>query len=479
MLRLMQGLLIAVLLSTPALAQGGGFVAGDEFLYSPAITDISSTGGALVQIDLAGGTDAILVDVVLTFASPGAMAFDPYRQRVIFFATVAPSTPFRLWATDSAGALTDLGLVSGSYHAFAPTGDGRIYMHDTTPLGNTHPFVYLDAAGTLNTLLDSTGTVPFLIDGLGNFDVREMLWDAGTNALFVASNTTGACQGGASDKVNIHKLPLSADGTRVVGPVGCAQFEVSSSGETPTGLSRGPAGSLLLVVDTNSNNQEPRMVLVDPVTLAMSAFASNGSYTGAAATNAGTWSSTLNKAVILDTFTDELREYAAGETGNGTVLLPTGVPVSAGGSSGETATLIEVPASSCKGGWIAYGTGLAGKGGFVPRLYGTGCPNIGGSFTLTLDHMVGSANATLFIGLSKTSVPFKGGSFFVGNVLLSLGLGLGGPPAVAGAGALTLPAALPNDPLLQGVSVFLQAGSQDAAAVKGVSLTQGLELEIG
>jgi len=369
--------------------------------------------------------------------------------------------------------------VAGSYAGFAPTGDGRIYMHDMTPQGTLHPFVYLDATGALNTLLDSTGTVPFLIDGQGNFDVREILWDAGTNALFVASNTGGACQGGASDKVNVHKLPLSADGTRVAGPVSCAQFEVSTSGETPTGLSRGPAGSLLLVVDTNSNNQEPRMVLVDPATVAMSAFASNGSYTGAAATNAGTWSSTLSKAVILDTLTDELREYGAGETGNGTVLVPTGVPVSAGGSSGETATLIEIPASTCKGGWIAYGAGLAGKGGFVPRLSGAGCDNIGGSITITLDHAVGSANATLFIGLSKTSVPFKGGSFLVGNVLLSLGLGLGGPPGVAGAGALTLPAALPNDPLLQGVSVFLQAGSQDPAAVKGVSLTQGLELEIG
>ena len=36
--------------------------------------------------------------------------------------------------------------------------------------------------------------------------------------------------------------------------------------------------NLLLVVDTNSNNLEPRMQRIDPVTLVATTFASNGPY---------------------------------------------------------------------------------------------------------------------------------------------------------------------------------------------------------
>jgi hypothetical protein len=50
---------------------------------------------------------------------------------------------------------------------------------------------------------------------------------------------------------------------------------------------------------------------------------------------------------------------------------------------------------------------------------------------------------------------------------------------VAGAGAFTLPASLPSIPALSGTSLYLQAGFGDAAAAKGVSLTQGLEMAIG
>jgi hypothetical protein len=138
-----------------------------------------------------------------------------------------------------------------------------------------------------------------------------------------------------------------------------------------------------------------------------------------------------------------------------------------------------VPSLKCRGGWLAYGLGLAGKGGFVPRLYGNGCAQIGGSFALKLDQVVGGAGGTLFVGLAQAAVPFKGGSFQVGALVLSVPVAVGGTPGVAGAGSLTLPAALPSLPALQGTSLFLQAGFPDAAAVKGVSLTQGLEIEIG
>jgi hypothetical protein len=56
---------------------------------------------------------------------------------------------------------------------------------------------------------------------------------------------------------------------------------------------------------------------------------------------------------------------------------------------------------------------------------------------------------------------------------------VGGAAGAPGAGSLSLPALLPATPSLSGLSLWLQAGFGDAAAVKGVSLTQGLQMAIG
>jgi Tol biopolymer transport system component len=131
------------------------------------------------------------------------------------------------------------------------------------------------------------------------------------------------------------------------------------------------------------------------------------------------------------------------------------------------------------GGWTGYGAGLAGEGGIVPSLFGESCPLPGATVMLHLDGIVGGAPGALFVGLASASVPFKGGSFHVGAMFLTLGFTVGGSSGVAGAGALDLPAALPADPALSGLSIFLQAGFSDAAAVQDVSLTQGLQMTIG
>ena len=60
---------------------------------------------------------------------------------------------------------------------------------------------------------------------------------------------------------------------------------------------------MMLVIDNNSCDSIGRMQLIDPVTLTVTPFASNG-YLGAGATNAGTWSSIRGEVVILDTFSD-------------------------------------------------------------------------------------------------------------------------------------------------------------------------------
>jgi len=135
--------------------------------------------------------------------------------------------------------------------------------------------------------------------------------------------------------------------------------------------------------------------------------------------------------------------------------------------------------ATCTGAWTEAGAGLAGAGGAVPALAGTGCPEPGGSITLDVVNGLGGATCVLFAGLAPATTSFKGGTFFVGNIILNLPLPLGGTPGAAGAGALSLPALLPAQPALQGLQLHLQAALQDVAAVQGISLSNGLRMDIG
>ncbi|MGQ0551808.1 MAG: hypothetical protein ACT4PU_01145 [Planctomycetota bacterium] len=472
------------LLAAPAAAQGGGFTAGDMYLYSASVDAPAGPSGpavsGLIHVNLALGTADMIVPTSFQHQSSGSVVFDPYRQRIIFDGTIGdpPVGPTRLWAMDAAGQLQDLFgayTTNANLSCFAPTGDGRIYFRAT---GGTTPFRYLDASNTVQVLLDDTGTVPFAVDGNTNFEFQGMIYDALTNSLIIAPISSNFCLGGVASRVNVRKLPLSADGTRVVGPITCAQFEVSTSGEGMAGFSYGPAGQIVLVVDTNTNNEESRMLLVDPVTLGITPYGSNGPYGGAASGNAGTWCSALGQVVILNTLTDDLHAFGPGSGGDGTILSITG-SVSSSGGSAEACTLAEVRPSACSGGWMAYGEGLAGAGAFVPRLVGGGCPEVGGTFSLSIDRAVGGSTALLFVGLASAAVPFKGGTFHVSAVVLTTAVPMGGSLGVPGEGALTLPASLPGDPLLEGVDVFMQTAFADPAAIVGVSLSKGLRMTIG
>jgi len=131
------------------------------------------------------------------------------------------------------------------------------------------------------------------------------------------------------------------------------------------------------------------------------------------------------------------------------------------------------------GGWTAFGAGLPGAGGHVPGLFGTGCPLPGATVLLHLDQIVGGTTGVLFLGFASGAGPFKGGTFHAGALFLALTLPIGGASGAPGAGALALPAALPANAALSGLSIFLQGAFHDAAAVQSVSLTQGLQLTIG
>lgn len=467
-------------LAAAASAQAGDFTTGDVYLSNDSIHGAPPNNGAsILRIDPTSGAVTTLLNSQWV-AGFGSLAWDTYRHRLIWRATLALPAQ-HIWSVDGEGNAQDMGLATSAYSWFAPAGDGRIFCLENP--GGPAFVAWIDGANRAHRLLDPTGTTNYTIP-VGPFqNLRGMVYDAATNALYAVSHID--CDGLGHQTIVMGKLALSADGTRVLGPPTCTSTDITSSFlEVPVGLSHLPNGELLVVCQAPNQSPDvplPRLLSYDPATSSFSTFAFTGVQApgDAYGIHDGVWSSALGKALILDTFSDTLRSFAPGSSGNGTKIVPTGGAVSSNGGSSEAEQLAEISPAACDGAWVPYSIGLKGKGNFVPALMGSGCPVPGASLTLKISDVVGGASGSLFVGLAPAAVPFKGGKFVVGAITLTAAIGVGGAPGVAGAGTLNLPAALPANPLLTGVSVYMQCGFSDAAAVKGVSLTQGLQMEIG
>ncbi len=470
-----RGLMCCLAVLTPCVS-AQGFAVGDVFLKSPAVTGGSSVDGAVMRIDPANGNAQMIVDFKGGAYTQDSIAYDPYRDKLVFVGVVgAVGNPQELYLADAQGNLQSLGFQGTTFGAFAPTGDGRIYMQQTAV--SRSRVVYLDASDRLQTLFDESGQSAFDFSPPGGFfQYAQLIYHAETNSL-VALAPTGqsGCGGQVSTTLNIRRAQLSADGRRVVGPVACGAFEVSSSGETPVGLSRLPNGDLLAIVDTNSTSLEPRMVRIDARSLVATAFASNNN-PGAGATNAGTWSTRRGAALVLDTFANVLLAFSQGQSGGGAVINPS-QPISAAGGSGEIATLIEVASAPCSGALLLYGGGLAGSGGYVPALTATGCPLAGQQIALHANAVLGGAPGVLVLGTTTAALPVLGGTLLV-SPAMALNLLVSGPAGQPGAGALSVTAPLPPT-LMPGARVFAQAVFFDPAAPSGFSFSGGLEIRIG
>jgi hypothetical protein len=134
---------------------------------------------------------------------------------------------------------------------------------------------------------------------------------------------------------------------------------------------------------------------------------------------------------------------------------------------------------ACSGRFLPYGAGLAGSGGHVPELRAVFSPCPGASVALEAQGLLGGAAGALAWGLASAALPFKGGTLLVqlgppGGLIPLVFPGVG-----AGGGALVLPFTFPDDPLLAGASVYLQVLAADPGAPKGVSLSNGLQEQIG
>ncbi len=317
----------------------GGFRAGDMYLYNSSLFGISTGNAGIMHIDAVGSSgQAILGPFGSLNLSAQQIAYDPFRDRILLASSLSGTGDVHL--VDAAGSVQSMGLAGNLMSLLTPTGDGRIYMRrQGGPLSGID---YVDAAGNLHGLMNQAGTAPFeLVAGQSDL-AGAMIYDPVTNSLFIATpDNSAACPGGATTDVNFHRVPLSVGGSQVNGAVSCAQFDVDmvSGSEDPVAFAYGPGGSLLLVVDTNSSFLQCRMLQIDPQTLVATPYACNGDYI-AGATSAGTFAPTRGQAVVLDTFSDNLRAFDGGEMGEGTVLPVAGV--SNPGSSGDEATLITI-----------------------------------------------------------------------------------------------------------------------------------------
>jgi hypothetical protein len=176
-----------------------------------------------------------------------------------------------------------------------------------------------------------------------------------------------------------------------------------------------------------------------------------------------------------------LKVTGVASTGGGTQLaltIPAGVSAGevlvlasgTGGAALSNAFPIDIDAPP--GAFQLTGPGLAGAGDTVPQLTGAGDLSPGGAgFQIFMQLVKSSASGALFVSLAEANQPFKGGVFDPLPILLQV------PLTVGADGRLVLPAAIPAGPL-SGLELVTQAWFADAAAVQGVSATNGLRLVI-
>ena len=133
------------------------------------------------------------------------------------------------------------------------------------------------------------------------------------------------------------------------------------------------------------------------------------------------------------------------------------------GSAGTNGELYKVVPG---GPFTGLGHALAGAAG-KPVLWGEGTLQTGSPGALNFRSVAPSATGLLFISLVEGAAAFKGG------VLVTIPLLALVPVASNGSGELQL--AWPSWPAVpSGTTIVFQAGFSDAAAIKGVSLTNGL-----
>lgn len=423
------------------------------------------------------GETAVLIAPQAFGGFSGAMVFDSFRGGLLANLALAPETTvYRLWLVAHDGTAEAIPGFTGGVKALASAGDGRVFfIRYTGATQGPTPVEYVAADDKIQTLLAADGVTPF------ELDAEHLLYHAPSNALIGSSSAQWAATHCGPTGSSIYRVPLSADGLRVDGAMTCTSIPTTLLTGDVMALDHLPGGNVLVTTATAFLGAPHPMISVDPVTLALGIWAQPAQHD----INGGVWSARLGKAVIHANSgaawwePDGLRALEAGQDGYGT-FLATSLPLPVGGGFSPIEILIDVDLNGpgCDGIQLAYGSGLAGTGGFVPQLGAFGCPDVGSTFTLSIADVVGGAPGVIFVGLSSGAQPFKGGTFLIGSFALIQPCIAVGTPGAPGAGDMTFPVTF-TDPILIGVDIFLQAAYADDGAVKNVSMTNGLRIQAG
>lgn len=246
-----------------------GFDEGDIY-----IRRFGPIGPRLERIDPITGCSSLLTE--LTDAGSG-YGYDPYRDRLVLLDGV--QNELHLYSHTGQLTIVPYDWVASEV-GVAPAGDGRTFLGSLDGR-----LAALDFCGLATEVQDETGTAPFTLPSAGPAAYEAMLYDRDQHWLYAASGGTVA---------QVHRIPLTPDGSQLAGPVETVVFDLGV-GCNVTGLSRGPAGTLLLSVDDNVGDLRPRLVTVSELDLTITPFAET--QTGAQV--AGSYHTGRDEALVL------------------------------------------------------------------------------------------------------------------------------------------------------------------------------------
>ncbi len=480
-------LVLAAMLSSAVQAQSGGFTPGDIYLaVAGPQAPFPDGGSGIARIDPTNGNVSVLLDMPGN-ATPSAMgmAYDPFRDRILFGGIPATGSQLGLWAINAAGSYSLLHADNNAWpRMIAPAMSGRVYYEK---FGTTNPFRYIDASNVEHTLFDAGGVNAFSPSWY-QF-VATMCYDAPINSLIVAMPGTAAsiCSGVNMNVLVVKSIPLSADGSHVIGPESCNQIQLSAIGSAnhPCGMGRLPNGDILLAIDANATGVLPTFVRVDPATLSMSIFATVGSLVPPVniPLKSGGYSTALGAAFDVDLSTHNLRLYTQGQSGSGTILN-TSVPLAPTGNS--SFAVMEISVGGCGTNALNfYCTPKTTSHGCVPSLSTNGgaSASAGSGFTIHCAQVEANRNGLfLYSTGGANSLPFQGGTLCIASPVKRISAGnSGGSAACSGNYSLDFNQVIAggsNPALVAGAHVFAQYWFRDPAGSFGIGLSAGVDFGI-
>ncbi|MBL8692889.1 MAG: hypothetical protein JNJ88_02210 [Planctomycetes bacterium] len=439
-------------------AAAQSFSSGDLCIASASLNTVGGFTPGISRVSPITGT-ATLVRPLNTIHSN--LVFDPSRGNVIVRCKPTVASTSGLWAFDAAGNGTLLAsdaVLSSNETEISVGLGGRIYLMNISTLR----LRYIEPDLTIHDVLDAAGTAPYVVAGPNPGSVRAFYFDPATSTILTSSYGPAVCGPVTATSPYVTRVQLTPGGGQVAGasmtvPI-CLSVSGGSGGDVHDAneFNAGPNGSVYLSFDNNAYVTLGRMITINPTTLAWSTFATTSTYFGVPASNAGCYSSALNRGVLLDTFNNVLRLYSQGSGGEGTPLA-SGDLISSNLGAGESVSMIEIPLGTAAG-LSSYGTGTPGCAG--PQIMSaTTSPSITASdFALVTTACPPSSLGVLVF---TDAADFPGSDpFFLGltlHVSFAAATQVGALDIVSNAFGLATSGNLPIAPTLLGQTFYAQS----------------------